>query len=84
MLIINWKKEKNIFDQPEGGERKHLMMKITQVDQKLFNLINPAGPSRKTNSEYRQQQELIVNRNRDERNIIMTRENNQAFKRIVI
>ena len=54
MLIINWKTEKNIFDQPEGGERKHLMMKITQVDQKLFNLINPAGPSRKTNSEYRQ------------------------------
>ena len=61
MLIINWKKEKNIFDQPEGGERKHLMMKITQVDQKLFNLINPA-----------------------ERNIIMTRKNNQASRRIVI
>ena len=53
MLIINWKTEKNISDQPEGGERKHLMMKITQVDQKLFNLINPAGPSRKANSEYR-------------------------------
>ena len=63
MLIINWKTEKNTSDQPEGGEGKHLMtkitqvdqmmMKITQVDQKLFNLVNPADPSRKANSEYR-------------------------------
>ena len=53
MLIINWETEKNTSDQPEGGEGKHLMrkitqvdqmMKITQVDQKLFNLNQSCRP----------------------------------------